>query len=83
MPIRVYLTGRMSIENEGKLLDQREFPASQGCLAFARLVLDRHHAVIRDELAEVLWPNKLPRAWGVALSAILSKLRVILVKVGL
>jgi DNA-binding SARP family transcriptional activator len=83
MPIRIYLTGRMSIENEGKLLDQDAFPAIQGCLAFARLVLDRHHAISRDELAEVLWPAKLPRAWGGALSAILSKLRVILSKVGM
>ena len=83
MPIRIYLTGRMSIESGGKLLDQHEFPASQGCLAFARLVLDRHHAVSRDDLAEVLWPDKVPRAWGVALSAILSKLRLLLAKVGL
>jgi DNA-binding SARP family transcriptional activator len=83
MPIRIYLTGRMSLENEGKLLDQDAFPASQGCLAFARLVLDRHHAISRDELAEVLWSRKLPRSWEVALSAILSKLRVLLSKIGL
>jgi DNA-binding SARP family transcriptional activator len=83
MPIRIYLTGRMSLERDGKLLDQDVFPAGQGCLAFARLVLDRHHAISRDELAEVLWPRKLPRAWDVALSAIVSKLRLLLSKLGL
>jgi DNA-binding SARP family transcriptional activator len=83
MPIRIYLTGRISVESGKKLLDQEDFPASQGCLAFARLALDRHHAVSRDDLAEVLWPKKLPRAYDVALSAILSKLRALLARVGL
>lgn len=83
MGLRVYLTGRMSVEFQGKLLDQKAFPAAQGLRAFARLVLGRHHAVSRDDLAEVLWPEKLPRAWEVALAAVTSKLRSLLVRAGM
>jgi len=82
-PVRIYLTGRLSLESEGRILDQEAFPGNQGCLAFARLVLDRHHAISRDDLAEALWPRQLPRAWGSALAAILSKLRLTLGKGGL
>jgi len=37
--LRIYLTGRMSVEFRGRLLDQDSFPAAQGLRAFARLVL--------------------------------------------
>ena len=83
MTLRIYLTGRMSVEHQGKLVDQDAFPAAQGLLAFARLVMDRRHAVSRDDLAQLLWPEKLPRTWEASLSAVVSKLRVILGKAGL
>jgi DNA-binding SARP family transcriptional activator len=83
MALRIYLTGRMSIESGGKLMDQKAFPGMQGLVAFARLVIDRHHAVSRDELAALLWPRKLPRAWDAALTSIVSKLRVLLAKAGM
>jgi DNA-binding SARP family transcriptional activator len=81
--LRIYLTGRVSLESGGRILDQDAFLGNQGCLAFGRLVLDRHHAISRDELAAALWPEKLPRAWESALAAILSKLRLTLSKGGL
>jgi DNA-binding SARP family transcriptional activator len=80
---RIYVTGKLTIETASKLFGQEAFPAVQGCLAFARLALDHGRAVSRDELLEVLWPRKLPRAHGVALSAIVSKLRALLARVGL
>jgi len=83
MPIRIYLTGRISIESGGKLLDQEAFPSMQGLLAFARLVIDRHRAVSRDELAAMLWSRKLPRAWDAALTSVVSKLRALLGKAGM
>lgn len=83
VPLRIYLTGRVTLESGGRMVDQDAFPGNQGCLAFARLVLDRHHAISRDELAEVLWSRKLPRTWESALAAILSKLRLTLSKAGL
>src|SRR5690349_15018900 len=80
--IRIYLTGRVSIEASGKVVDQEAFPGNQGCVLFARLVLDRHHAISRDELAACLWREDLPRAWDVALAALLSKLRKVFGKAG-
>ncbi|HLY73875.1 MAG TPA: BTAD domain-containing putative transcriptional regulator [Planctomycetota bacterium] len=82
MGLRIYLTGRMSLEHQGKLLDQDAFPSTQGLLAFARLAADRQHAVSRDTLAALLWPDKLPRAWEVSLSAVVSRLRSLLAKLG-
>jgi len=81
--LRIYLTGRIGIETPDKLLGQDAFPSKQGLLAFARLAIERHHAVSRDELASVLWHENLPSAWEVSLSAVISKLRVLLQKIGL
>lgn len=81
--LRIYVTGKLTIETETKLIGQESFPAVQGCLAFARLALDHGRAVGRGELLDVLWPRRLPKAHDVALSAIVSKLRALLVQVGL
>jgi DNA-binding SARP family transcriptional activator len=77
------LTGRIGIETQDKILGQDAFPSKQGLLAFARLAMERQHAVSRDELAALLWPEKLPSAWEVSLSAVISRLRVLLQKIGL
>ena len=81
--LRIYLAGEVQIESEGRLVREADLPARQGRLAFALLVLQRAHPVPREELAEVLWPGRLPRAWSVSLSAIISKLRATLGSVGM
>jgi len=81
--LRIYVTGKLSIETGSRLFGQEAFPAVQGCLAFARLALDHGHAVGREDLAELLWPRRLPRAHDGALSAIVSKLRSLLSRAGL
>jgi SARP family transcriptional regulator, regulator of embCAB operon len=83
MPLRVYLTGRLTLEHDARLIDQDAFPGKQGLLAFARLAIDRTHAVSREELAATLWSEHMPRAWETALHSIVSKLRVLLAKIGL
>jgi SARP family transcriptional regulator, regulator of embCAB operon len=83
MPLRIYVTGRVAVEYGGKLLEQDAFPGKQGLLAFVRLLFTRETAVSRDELALVLWPEGLPRAWDAALNSIASKLRVLLAQTGL
>jgi DNA-binding SARP family transcriptional activator len=83
MPLRLYLTGRTTLECAGKFIDQDAFPGKQGLLAFVRVAIDRGQAVSRDELATMLWPDKLPRAWDAALHSIMSKLRVLLADAGL
>ncbi|MGH7537432.1 MAG: AfsR/SARP family transcriptional regulator [Gemmatimonadales bacterium] len=73
----------MSLEHGGRVVDRDHFPGSQGCLVFARLALDRHQVVSRDELADTIWPRQPPRAWDADLSAIVSKLRALLARAGL
>lgn len=82
-PLRIYLAGRMCVEAGGKLLGPETFPGQQGRLAFAYLVANRTRPVTRSELAEALWPERLPSSWDAALSAIVSKLRGLLSRAGL
>lgn len=81
--LRVYLAGELQVESGEHLVREADLPARQGRLAFALLVMQRDHPVSREELADVLWPDRLPKAWGVSLSAIISKLRAILGTAGL
>jgi hypothetical protein len=55
MPLRIYLTGRVLVEeSDTVLLDERRMMGKQGRLAFAYLVGEHLRAVSRDELAEEL-----------------------------
>jgi DNA-binding SARP family transcriptional activator len=84
MPLRIYLTGRVLVEESGTLLlDERRLMGRQGRLAFAYLVGEHLRAVSRDELAEELWLGKVPPSWERSLSALISKLRALLASVGI
>lgn len=84
MPLRIYLTGRVLVEESGTvLLDERRLIGRQGRLAFAQLVGEHLRAVSRDELAEELWPDTVPPSWERALSALISKLRALLASAGI
>ena len=81
MSIRIYLTGRVGIErNSEPVLQERQLRGKQGRLAFAYLVCERTRPVSRDELASVIWPTEdMAAAWEVALSALISRLRGLLI----
>ena len=84
MGLRIYLTGRVLVEDNGKiLLDERRLMGRQGRLAFALLAYEHLRMVSRDELAEELWPGTVPPSWERSLSAIISKLRALLADAGL
>ncbi len=84
MPLRIYLTGRVLVEDKGKiLLDERRLMGRQGRLAFAHLACEHLRAVSRDELAGELWLDKVPPSWERSLSALISKLRALLASAGL
>ena len=83
MALRLYLTGRVTIESAGKFISQDAFPGKQGLLAFVRLAIDRGQAVSREDLAAMLWPGEPPRAWDTGLQSIMSKLRALLAEAGL
>lgn len=83
MSLRIYLTGQVCIESGTLLLDERRFASRQCRLAFAYLVCERHRPVPREDLAEVVWPDTIPPAWEVAVSALVSKIRRLFGDLGL
>lgn len=65
------------------LLRANRLPGRQGRLALAYLLTAKDRPVPRGTLADILWPQRLPRASEVALSAVVSKLRGLFAEVGL
>ena len=75
MGIRIYLTGRLSIECDGKVVvEERQFRGKQGRLLFTYLAWERSRPVSKEELASVLWPEDLSPAWESGLSSLTSRL---------
>jgi SARP family transcriptional regulator, regulator of embCAB operon len=81
--LRVYLTGKVCVERDDRLVPERRLPGGQGRLVFAYLAAEHERAVHRDELADELWHGEPPRAWEAALRVVISKLRAALEEVGL
>ncbi len=54
-----------------------------GTLFLVYLVSERHRPVAKDELADVLWGDDLPRSWDQMLRGNASKVRTILAAAGL
>jgi SARP family transcriptional regulator, regulator of embCAB operon len=80
-PPRIYLTGRLAIEQGTTLVSERELPGRQGRRAFAYLVTGRAAPVARDTLVEVIWGDAPPPEVETALNALLSKVRSTLKRV--
>jgi SARP family transcriptional regulator, regulator of embCAB operon len=85
MPLRIYLTARVLVEDqEGTILiDEPQLMGKQGRLLFTYLLGEHLRAVSRDELAEELWLGAVPPSWERSLSALISKLRALLARVGI
>ena len=81
--LRIYLTGEVMAERDGKLLRETKLGGPQGRFVLSYLVSERKRAVTQGELAEALWPDGLPASWTLALSAIISRLRSRLSTLGL
>lgn len=81
--LRIHLSGAISVEGDGMVLRPPDFPGQQGRAVFAFMVGSRGNPVARSELSEAVWPRERPQAWETAISAIVSKLRSLLGRVGL
>jgi YVTN family beta-propeller protein len=81
--LKVFLTGRVSVESGDVVIDEARFPGRQGRLLFAYLVAEDGRPVPRDELAEALWGEKPPATWDKALAVLVSKLRSLLADDGI
>ena len=80
--VRVRLLGRLGVEHGDLWLDGAALPGRQGRLVLAYLALHRH-AVARDDLADLVWPEALTASWERDLSAVVSKVRAALDAIGL
>jgi DNA-binding SARP family transcriptional activator/basic membrane lipoprotein Med (substrate-binding protein (PBP1-ABC) superfamily) len=80
--LKVFLVGRIAVEAESVVIDERHFPGRQGRLLFAYLVAQYGRPVPRDELADVVWGDEPPATWDKALSVRVSKLRRVLAECG-
>jgi DNA-binding SARP family transcriptional activator len=58
-------------------------PIGHARLAFVLLVLERHRAVHRDELADAIWNGDVPRTWWSALRTTLGRIRATLRAAGM
>lgn len=83
MTLRVFLAGRVALEADGRVVDERSLPGLQGRVVLALLAAERERPLAREELAEELWAGCLPPAWEPALRAVISKIRDTLAGVGL
>ncbi|MHB8464532.1 MAG: BTAD domain-containing putative transcriptional regulator, partial [Acidimicrobiales bacterium] len=81
--MRLFLCGGVGVEADGRRLPEALFAGRQGRLMLAYLVCERHRSVPREELAELLWGERLPSSWSASLSAVVSKLRKMLTEAGL
>lgn len=81
MRARIRLAGELQVETDQGIVRSADFPGRQGRLVFARLA-STHYPVPRDELAELVWPDRLPKSWERDLSAVVSKIRALLIGVG-
>jgi class 3 adenylate cyclase/DNA-binding SARP family transcriptional activator len=71
---RIRLCGGLSIEQDGKRLDDR-LPSPQARMLFALLALHHGQDMTRDALGDALWPTVAPRSRDSSLRALLTGAR--------
>src|SRR3954453_8632239 len=81
--LRVRVCGGVEVEAQGRVLPDVLLAGRQGRLVLAYLVCERPRAVRREELAELLWADRLPDSWPASLSAVISRLRRLFGEAGL
>ena len=75
--IGIRLAGPLEVTAGATRFEPGDFPGRQGRIVFAALAFSGR-PVDRNELADILWPNRLPASWTRDLSAVISKLRALL-----
>lgn len=81
-PVRIYLAGGIALRGaNGVTIGEHDIVGRQARLLLVRLAAI-HEAAPHVELADDLWGPDWPPAWDVALRALVSKLRALLVRVG-
>src|SRR5262245_24045570 len=73
--VRICVAGSLTVEDGEAVLGERDLPGNQGRLVLAMLAVEHRPPLSRDQLADELWPEGLPRSWETALRAVVSKVR--------
>jgi YVTN family beta-propeller protein len=81
--LRISLCGGLTVEADGRSVDEQRFQGQQARLAFAYLVAAHGRPVPREELADAVWGETAPPTWEKGLTVIVSKLRGLLSECGL
>lgn len=81
--MRVYLSGELVVETDSGVLTGADLPGRQGREVLALLGTRVETPLARSAIADELWGPSRPPSWDAALSAIVSKLRGALARVGL
>jgi DNA-binding SARP family transcriptional activator len=79
----VRVCGGVEVEVDGHVLPEPLIGGRQGRLVLAYLVCERDRPVRREELADLLWPDRLPDSWTASLSAVISRLRRLFSEAGM
>jgi DNA-binding SARP family transcriptional activator/tetratricopeptide (TPR) repeat protein len=79
--VRVCLTGRVGVAADRRAATH--LTGNRAQVAFAMLVLRRERPVLRDELADAMWPAGLPASWEPGVRTVVSQLRAFLDAVGI
>ncbi len=73
--MRFYVLGQLTIEDGDAIASERDLPGNQARVALAMLAVEHKRPLSRDQIADELWPERLPPSWQTALRAVISKLR--------
>ena len=79
--LRVTLAGGIRVEVDGRHVDERSLGGRQGRHVLARLAWEQR-PVHRDELADGIWLDRLPRTWERTLSGVITRLHAGLAAAG-
>ncbi len=81
--LRIYLTGEVCVESGERLLCERQLHGPLGRHLLTFLAAEHARTIGSDEIADELWNEAPPRAWGKSLRALASRVRAALSAAGL
>lgn len=81
--LHVQLTGELRVEADDRVFDASRLGGERARLVFALLVLERGRPLTRDQLADVVWEERLPPTWRPALRNVLTRVRAFVREAGL
>jgi DNA-binding SARP family transcriptional activator len=78
----LYLTGGLRLDGPSGHFVDTDLPGNQGRIAFAALATERR-PLSHDQLADIVWDERLPTQWKNALAPVISKVRSLITTTGL